>query len=206
MESIDYRLDNTEMHFCLACAEGRNLARIVAQSRMKNNWRPEDIERSFADLNGAISEYAGSLATGYPMDTRIYLTNDGPDGLRPDGKKRPDLGKDLEVRSTDHVGGHLLLYPRIPNKEEGDDPRWRYMLAIVRENHVSLRGWVYGLEAMLDKYLEERKPGRLTYWVPQRVLRPMATLLEVRQQLAQTHAAELSPALEAQLSGSVSRP
>jgi hypothetical protein len=76
-----------------------------------------------------------------------------------------------QVRSTQHLGGHLFVH-------EYDKPEAPYVLAIVWNHKVKLAGWIYGKEREIG---EPRSSGtHTTYWIPQKDLRPMEELLELR--------------------------
>jgi hypothetical protein len=78
--------------------------------------------------------------------------------------KVADVGDDIEVRSTEHPDGALIV-------RDNDDPRRRYVLVHVdlneRKNQpqmgFEIRGWVWGHEAMTEKWWQDRK-GRPSWW------------------------------------------
>lgn len=79
---------------------------------------------------------------------------------------RGDVVDGLEVRATEHKGGHLLLYD--------SDPNARFFLAVVDftpgEIRVSLPGWILASEGRKPEYKGDGDPP--CYWVPQSALNP----------------------------------
>ena len=60
--------------------------------------------------------------------------------------KQADVGEDIEVRSTPHLNGSLIL-------RDNDDPGRRYVLVICDPMQgFAVRGWCYGVEAMTDEW------------------------------------------------------
>jgi hypothetical protein len=71
--------------------------------------------------------------------------------------KQADVGQDIEVRSTPHENGSLIL-------RDNDDAARRYVFVVcdpMRGFHV--RGWVYGYEAMTDEW-RKTDEGRPAWW------------------------------------------
>ena len=87
--------------------------------------------------------------------------------------KRADVGEDIEVRSTPHLNGSLIL-------RDNDDPGRRYVLVICDPMlGFAVRGWCYGHEAMTEEWHEtdEGRPhwrykGRLRAWETLTLARP----------------------------------
>lgn len=79
-----------------------------------------------------------------------------------------DVGR-YEVRSSTWPNAHLLV-------READRDESPYILAIVGEQSVDLRGWMYGGQAKSVGLRKERN----TYWVPQDRLAPMESLVDLR--------------------------
>lgn len=68
-----------------------------------------------------------------------------------------DVGEDIEVRSTQHSNGSLII-------RDNDDPARRYVLVIVDPMAgFEVRGWVYGYEATRDEWLKKGE-GRTAWW------------------------------------------
>jgi hypothetical protein len=107
----------------------------------KNFWQ--------IDIIGMIAEYAVAKAFDKHWQP---ATN----------KKLSDLIGDVgiyQVRSTEHVDGHLFLHPK-------DKPA-DYILCIVKQNKVMLAGWISLADGMAVG--ETRSPD--TFWVKQAQLR-----------------------------------
>ena len=88
-----------------------------------------------------------------------------------------DVGEDIEVRSTPHLNGSLIL-------RDNDDPARRYVLVICDPMlGFSVRGWCYGYEARTDEWAktDEGRP----HWRYKGSLRPWETLTLARPAEAQ---------------------
>jgi hypothetical protein len=78
-----------------------------------------------------------------------------------------DVGEDIEVRSTPHLNGSLIL-------RDNDDPARRYVLVVCDPMRgFAVRGWCYGYEAMTDEW--KKNEGRPAWWY-RGPLRPFETL------------------------------
>jgi hypothetical protein len=82
-----------------------------------------------------------------------------------------DAGPVFQVRSTEWASGRLILHP-----EDHDDAP--YVLARVRQNKVTLVGWVYGYEGKQQEYWSapQAHPNRLAFFVPNDVLHDMVEI------------------------------
>jgi hypothetical protein len=86
---------------------------------------------------------------------------------------KADVGEDIEVRSTPHLNGSLIL-------RDNDDPARRYVLVICDPMlGFAVRGWCYGYEAKTDEWAktDEGRPhwrykGRLRPWETLTLARP----------------------------------
>jgi hypothetical protein len=68
-----------------------------------------------------------------------------------------DVGEDIEVRSTEHLNGSLII-------RDNDDPARRYVLVVVDPMRgFAVRGWIYGYEATKDEWLKKGE-GRPAWW------------------------------------------
>ena len=71
--------------------------------------------------------------------------------------KRADVGDDIEVRSTVHLNGALIV-------RDNDDPARRYVLVVCDPmKGFVIRGWVYGHEAKQPEWLKSDE-GRPSHW------------------------------------------
>ena len=69
---------------------------------------------------------------------------------------KADVGEDIEVRSTPHLNGALII-------RDNDDPARRYVLVIVDPMRgFAVRGWIYGYEATKDEW--KKNEGRAAWW------------------------------------------
>jgi hypothetical protein len=95
-----------------------------------------------------------------------------------------DVGK-IEVRSTPHPGGHLILHK--PIEEDGmpkDNPNSIYVLVLSYASPVFyIAGWLYGHEGQIET-VWNRQPdkNRPCYWINQHVLRSPASLLKMMKE------------------------
>jgi hypothetical protein len=83
-----------------------------------------------------------------------------------------DIGTFYQVRATEWASGRLMLHP--PDKDHQP-----YVLARVRENIVTLVGWVYGREGKRQEYWtnpQANRPERFAYFVPNDALHDMADI------------------------------
>ena len=81
---------------------------------------------------------------------------------------KADVGEDIEVRSTPHLNGSLIL-------RDNDDPGRRYVLVICDPMlGFAVRGWCYGYEARTDEWAktDEGRP----HWRYKGPLRPWETM------------------------------
>jgi hypothetical protein len=70
---------------------------------------------------------------------------------------KADVGEDIEVRSTEHLNGSLII-------RDNDDPARRYVLVVVDPMRgFAVRGWVYGYEATKDEW-HKKGEGRPAWW------------------------------------------
>lgn len=78
----------------------------------------------------------------------------------------PDCLGNVEVRSTRHSDGHLIV-------RDNDATDRRYVLAIVATD-VTLAGWILGKDAQRPEWRRaSRRSDRQAWWVPQSELQQM---------------------------------
>lgn len=88
-----------------------------------------------------------------------------------------DIGNGLQVRSTRHSHGRLLVH----KPEERDKPDHAYILARVHDlPRVHVVGWLWGYEAQKEEYWIDLEPGRFCYVVPNTALSNINRLLEIK--------------------------
>ena len=134
--------------------------RIVASAAQRldhaTTYRRSMVERVAEEITGA----AGELAVG-KWSGRFFVPSVGT------FHRVPDCLGDVEVRSTRHADGHLIV-------RDNDAPDRRYLLAIVGDESVRLAGWIVGMEAKRDEWRRaSQRSTRPAWWVPQGELRPM---------------------------------
>ena len=125
----------------------KNRPQLYGADERRNYWE--------IDIIGMMGEYAVSKYLNIHWQP---ATN----------KRLADLPGDVgryEVRSSTWPDAHLLV-------READKDKSPYILAIVHESSVDLRGFKFGVDAKQPEYHRERQ----TYWVPQADLEPMAML------------------------------
>lgn len=107
---------------------------------------------------GAVAEYVVALALGVPWRA-----------LTPLGA--PDVTDRVEVRSTHHKHGRLILYPRDPSEKA-------FVLVVGCYPAYTVAGWLWAHEGKRADYWnpEARQP---TYFVPQTALQPIETLKDL---------------------------
>lgn len=125
-----------------------------ADERPEINWQ--------IDIMGAIGEMAVSKAL------RQYWNPAATDGKL--SELEGDVGK-LQVRSTAYLDGHLIMY-------EYDKPDTPYILALVREPWVKLRGWIT-LETAKQVGEARESKTHMCYWIKQNQLYSMDLLGEI---------------------------
>lgn len=82
--------------------------------------------------------------------------------------KARDAGP-VQVRTTRYTDGHLLLY----DTDVDDHP---FVLVFGEAPEFTMAGWLYAREGKLPLYARVTPHGKPAYWVPQRALKPMASL------------------------------
>lgn len=78
-----------------------------------------------------------------------------------------DVGE-VQVRSTGHAGGSLILHDSDPD----DDA---FVLVTGRCPAFVVRGWLWGREGKSVEFRRDPVGGRPAYFVPQHMLRPMVS-------------------------------
>jgi hypothetical protein len=135
----EYELAHAAMAGCQRRIASIKKARpqFYGSDERKNYWQ--------IDIVGMIAEYAVAKA----FDRHWQPATD---------QRLSDLPGDVsiyQVRSTEHVDGHLFLHPK-----DKDAP---YILAVVRENKVLLAGWITKEHGVAAGSLRSKD----TYWVAQ---------------------------------------
>lgn len=124
------------------------------------------------DIRGAISELVVAETLGLEWN-----------GLKhhfwgQDGVALADIGDDIQVRSTSHSNGNLIIHPK-------DNLQHRYVLVrthnLYNPSHPSIEivGWTFGKEAKQKKFWKEPQPNRGCYLFPSSQLKSFVTMLWV---------------------------
>lgn len=131
-----------------------------------------------ADLMGAEGELAVSKALSLPWDGE-WLPIEVWDSWKLDGN---DVGS-LEVRTTDHENGRLILHPN-----DKDDVPYILVISTHRPQY-KLAGWMLARDGKQEKYWRNDVP-RPCFMVPQGSLRPMSELAQSRMDAEPSHVSE----------------
>jgi hypothetical protein len=138
-------------------AELRYLEARVGGMNNATTYQSDFVEVMSRDVGGILAE----LVIGRRFDRRFLPAVNT-------FHKQADVGEDIEVRSTPHLNGSLIL-------RDNDDPGRRYVLVICDPMQgFAVRGWCYGYEAMTDEWAktDEGRP----HWRYKGRLRPWETL------------------------------
>lgn len=100
-----------------------------------------------------------------------------------------DVGR-LQVRSTEHPNGCLLLHRTDPD----DDV---FILAIGKAPTFRLFGWIRAADGKQEKFWRDPKGGRPAFFVPQSALRPIVQRASERGASPQMERASTGDAAEA---------
>lgn len=134
-------------------AEGRRMGRADGKVGFRE---PEAI--AVDDYRGLVGEYGVSLYLGMPFQLRYDPHNECA-----------DIGDDIQVRSTSHLHGGLIIRPHEKHRDQ------RHVLAIVHREYVAIAGWKSG-STVMNLGREHSWWNVDGYWkVPQRDLDPMST-------------------------------
>jgi len=91
---------------------------------------------------------------------------------REDGSSIPDVGEDIQVRSTSHPAGRLLVH-----RTDRDDET--FVLARTFWPRVEVIGWLWGYEAKEERYWQQPNPRQSpAFFAPNSVLRSIYSLLD----------------------------
>lgn len=81
-----------------------------------------------------------------------------------------DVGEGIEVRTTAHENGRLILHPTDPGESV-------FILVTGKDGLYRLRGWIYGKDGKDERYWSDvAGNGRWAFFVPQGDLRPLSEL------------------------------
>lgn len=131
----------------------RRMAALTREAEGRYGAAPTDSAAWGMDIEGALGEAAVAKYRKLPWSI-------GSIGA-------PDVGDNIQVRTTDYRFGHLILH-----KPDRDDASF-YL--VVPPNPGSMTrlviGWIYGWEGKKDCYWK-KDIKRPSYWIPQEKLTP----------------------------------
>lgn len=104
---------------------------------------------------GELGEIAVSRFTGLAKMSTLEVTNTA------------DIGKTIEVRTTEHANGHLILY-----KNSNDN--YNFVFVTINGLQANLVGWINPKDGKKPEYFRSADPD--CYFVPQSALNPIETL------------------------------
>ena len=156
---IIVKLTDKEINKSVECAKMFRQS-VVEKNRKQPGYVATENEDYNSALNGVMSEVAASkwFEIDYTYDWSYDPT-------------RHDLTNGVEVRSTQHIKGHLIL--------ELADKFAPHILAIVHpvSKVVVLQGWINLIDGLQPKYYREPPIVRTaSYWIPQSDLCDMKLL------------------------------
>lgn len=119
------------------------------------------------DIQGAQAELAVAKAFKMEWTGRLYTYQDWQDWR----KNGHDVGP-IEVRSTRHENGRLILHPSDNNKSP---------FVLIRSHkspEFDIVGWQWGVVGKSDHYWHDVGYGRPCFYVPNAKLRPIQELID----------------------------
>jgi hypothetical protein len=150
-------------------AELRYLEARVGGMNNATTYQSDYVEVMSRDVGGILAE----LVVGRKFDRSFLPTVNT-------FHKQADVGGDIEVRSTPHLNGSLIL-------RDNDDPARRYVLVICDPMQgFEVKGWAWGHEAKTDEW-HMKGEGR-PHWRYKGPLRAFSTLTLERPKDAPTNA------------------
>ena len=131
----------------------RHAANLIA-GRHDRHGAPPDWS---VHIEGGCGELAAAKALGCYWPASVDFRE----------RQSGDLPGGVEVRTTSHATGCLLLHP-----EDADDRR--YILVTGRAPTFEVRGWCRGWEGKHQSFWKDPAGGRPAFFVAQKCLRPMS--------------------------------
>jgi len=111
-------------------------------------------------IEGCLAEMVVAQHLGLFWDGNIGILSAG------------DVG-DLEVRSTQHASGRLILHPK--DKDES-----KYFLVTGVNGVYQIHGWMFGRDGKQNKYWKDPSQGRPAYFIPKNDLNDIKLLSNMR--------------------------
>lgn len=134
---------------------GRARRQHAVENNFKGHNQDTDPElRTRHNVIGAQSEYAVAKFFGVHWSHSIGEISNC------------DLGKDVQIRSTEHPRGRLMIRDR--------DTDWhRFIFVLKKEDEFDIRGWIEAREGKKKEYYESPTGKWCDYFIPHDKLRPM---------------------------------
>jgi hypothetical protein len=138
-------------------------ARGIVSHEYSSARRQEEAKRWYANVVGAVGEYAVAKLTGQVWHADLHVQR----------RDEPDVGDLVQVRAL--AGHHYKL-----KVHEDDYPYHQYVLVTGDPPVMWVRGWCWGWEAQrhLEWWGDMADWDKPAFWVPQKDLWPMDTLEE----------------------------
>lgn len=160
------RLEKLHISFADKIAHWRR-QNAVENDREPHNGAPCDPAVALSmDLLGTRCEAAGKVYFN-PVTWHAYKRS----GIR----NLPDLEAWIDVKGRSKHWHQLIV-------QKDDDPSWAYVLVCGQDHPVySIVGWLWGEEAMQERFWDEKVPGRPAYFAKGPLRDPAELLREVRR-------------------------
>jgi hypothetical protein len=117
-----------------------------------------ELQKQQKEIDGVLGELAVIKYLGIPTGPRLNVYHE-----------LADVGDDLEVRATRRLDSPLIVRPN-------DEHKRRFILAVVSDYYVDLKGWIAGTEALRDDWRANPNNAGEAWFVPQGALKRMEVL------------------------------
>jgi len=157
---------------CLLCAQVGVMQEVSALfgPQDRNRYGGDIHETWKSHIEGAAGEYAVAKFLGMHWDFSVFRGDDF--------RKKPDVGP-YQVRQAERHHYRLTLR----KGADTDKPDVPFILVTGTMPNYRVRGWVYGREAMQDRYWSDPNNRGYAWWVPVDDLHSMETLPDWRKEV-----------------------
>lgn len=127
------------------------------------------------DIEGAIAEYAAAKALGMLWD-----------GSYNTFKKKADIGDRIQIRHAQERPDPKnpgKIYPISLIVRPGEKEEDIFVLVIGTTPTFKIVGWIFGKDAIQEKYIYAPNKGPSAWFVPQEDLKPIDLLIEMKEQI-----------------------
>ena len=156
----------SDEQFAHALAIARRRQEAAEMKNRPSAWGYDESKSVATHLEGTVSELAVSIVTGLPWHAFLEV-------LTVAGRKPPDVGEDIQVRSTHYKAGCLIAHPT-----DADDDRFVLVVVDSDSRHMHIVGWLPGRDCKKQIYWQDKSgKNRPAYFVPQKALRPIKEIL-----------------------------